>query len=144
MTALHQEFTLRSPLVWQSLVDFVRQHAKPANDAGRPLRVILTDEDADRLDEQIAFYFGVVVKATTEQAWVAGRQYSKQSWHEYFAEMFLPLIEVELPNGQLITRRQSIARGKIGVRAMAKFTEEVEAYVASELGVMLPASRGME
>lgn len=140
-TILHQEYVLRGPSAWQALCAFVRDHAKAANDAGAPLRVILTTEEQDRLDEQIAYYFGVVVKTTAEQAWVGGRQYSKDVWHEHFAQQFLPAEEIELPTGQRILRRASIAKGKIGVKAMAHFTKEVEAYVTQELGVRLPAPR---
>ena len=143
--SLYREYTLRTPNEWKALCEFVRNHAKPANDSGRPLRLIVTDEEADRLDEQIAFYFGVIVKSVCEQSWIEDsngrrRQYSKEVWHELFSQKFLPPREIELPTGQTVLKRQSIARGKIGVGAMARFTKEVEAYVTQELGVHLPAS----
>lgn len=143
--SLYREYTLRTPNEWKALCEFVRNHAKPANDSGRPLRLIVTDEEADRLDEQIAYFYGVIIKAVVDQAWVTDergvrRQYSKQVWDEYLSDKFLPCTEIELPTGQKKLVRQSKARGKIGVGAMARFTKEVEAYVTQELGVHLPAS----
>lgn len=136
---LYREFVLNGPSVWQSLVAFVRANAKACAERKRPLRVIITEEDRDRLDEQIAYYFGVVIKAMHEQAWVEGRQFSKEAWHEHMARRFLPAKEIILPDGEVILKRASIARGQIGVKAMAAFTQEVEAFAATELGVDIPA-----
>jgi hypothetical protein len=138
---LYREFVFRSPTAWHSFSRFIKDNAQACIERGSPLRVIVTEEDADRLDEQIAYYFGIVVQSTAEQAWIGGRQYSKEVWHEQFSQMFLPQKEIVLPTGQQVLKRQSIARGHIGVRAMAKFTKEVEAYVTQELGVHLPAPR---
>lgn len=115
--SLYREYTLRTPNEWKALCEFVRNHAKPANDSGRPLRLIVTDEEADRLDEQIAYFYGVIIKAVVDQAWVTDERGVRRQYS-----------------------RQSKARGKIGVGAMARFTKEVEAYVTQELGVHLPAS----
>ncbi|MRR49353.1 MAG: recombinase [Rhodocyclaceae bacterium] len=139
---LYREFTLKSPSIWKLVVSFINDNAAACIARNAPLRIIITEDEMDRLDEQIAFYFGVIVKSTAEQAWVNGRQYSKEVWHEHFAQEFLPPIEIELPTGEIITRRASIARGKIGVKAMAHYTQEVEAYVVGELGVRLPALHG--
>lgn len=133
--SLHKEFRLVHPESIANLNRFILAN----NSEKSPLRVIVTDEDADRLDDQIAYYFGVIIKSVAEQAWIGRKQFDKKVWHEYFAEKFLPNIEIELPDGKIIQRRQSVARGKIGVRAMAKYTTEVEVYAQQELGVQLPA-----
>lgn len=137
MTAeLFREFTLTTPEVGASMVNFVKQNAKAFADKGTPLRVIVTAEEMDRLDVQIAYYFGPLMKQVTEQAWVDARQYSKEVWHEHFAKLFLPATELQLPDGEIVIKRGSIARGKIGIKAMAKFTLEVEVYASQELGVI--------
>lgn len=137
-TSLFKEFRLTDPQVGTNLVNFLRSNAKPMNDAGTPLHVIVTNEELDRLDVQIAYYFGVTVKAIAEQVWVEGKQFDKETWHEYFAKKFLPEKEFQLPDGSTTLRRQSVARGKIGMKVMAKFTMEVEAHSSQEFGVEFP------
>lgn len=135
-TTIHREFTLSGPAVWTAVTAFVKANAQAMIQKGKALRIIITEDDADRLDEQIAYYFGVVIKTISEQAWIDGRQFGKEAWHEQLARDFLPPIEIQLPDGEIVIRRQSIARGKIGVKAMAKFTQEVTAFAATEIGVI--------
>jgi hypothetical protein len=132
---LYREFTLRDGGVWSSLVAFVKSNAPAFADKGTPLRVIVTEEEVDRLDEQINYYFGVVVKTISAQAWIEGQRFSKEAWHEELAKMFLPAREIITPSGEIIQKRSSIARGKISLKRMTKFIKEVEAYAAAELGV---------
>ncbi|MFM0630748.1 recombinase [Paraburkholderia xenovorans] len=133
---LYREFTLRDGGVWSSLVAFVKSNAPAFADKGTPLRVIITEEETDRLDEQIRYYFGVVVKTIAEQAWIEGRQFSKEAWHEELAKMFLPTREITTPSGELVLKRSSIARGQISLKRMTKFTKDVEAYASTDLGVV--------
>lgn len=134
--ALYREFTLRDGGVWSSLVAFVKSNAKAFADKGTPLRVIVTEEEIDRLDEQIRYYFGVIVKSIAEQAWIEGRRFDKDAWHEELAKMFLPTREITTPSGEIILKRSSVARGHISLKRMTKYIKEVEAYAASELGVI--------
>lgn len=63
VNSLYREFTLRSPADAGAMVNFIKSNAAAFVDKGTPLRVIVTEEEMDRLDEQIKYYFGVVVKA---------------------------------------------------------------------------------
>jgi hypothetical protein len=135
VSALYREFTLRSPHEAGAMLSFVKSNAAAFAEKGTPLRVIVTEDEMDRLDEQIRYYFGVVIKAMAEQIWLEGRQFTKDAWHELMARKFLPAKEVLMPDGEIVLKRASIARGQIGVKAMAKFTQEVESYAASEHGV---------
>jgi hypothetical protein len=136
MTTLYREFRLNSANEAGAMLAFVRSNAKPFAEKGTPLRVIVTEEEHDRVDEQIAYYFGVVVKTIAEQAWIGGRQYSKDEWHEELAKRFLPSKELTLPSGEIVIKRGSVARGHISFKKMTKFIQEVEAFAASELGVI--------
>jgi len=133
--ALHREFLLTGEVPAAAMWQFVKSNARPFAERGHPLRVIVTDEEEDRLEQQIRYYFGVVMKAVAENVWVDGQQFSKEVWHQHFARKFLPPTEMILPDGEVVIVRASIARGKIGVRAMAKFTEEVLSEIATEHGV---------
>lgn len=132
---LYREFVITGPGPWGAMIAFLKANVRAFIERKRPLRVIIAEEEQDRLDEQIRYYFGVTVKAVSEQAWVNGQRFSKEVWHEHFARMFLPAREIILPDGEVILKRASIARGQIGIKAMAEFTHQVEAYAAGELGV---------
>lgn len=132
---LYREFVITGPGPWGAMIAFLKANVRAFIERNRPLRVIVVEEEQDRLDEQIRYYFGVTVKAVSEQAWVNGQRFSKEAWHEHFARMFLPPKEIVLPDGEVVIKRASIARGHIGIKVMAEFTQQVEAYAATELGV---------
>jgi hypothetical protein len=137
--ALYREFVISTPSVASILWRFLKLNASVFASKGTPLRVIVTEEEMDRLDEQIAYYFGVTVKTIAEQVWINGRQFDKDAWHEELAKKFLPTRELLLPDGEIILKRSSIARGKISLKKMTAYIQEVEAYAASELGVEFAA-----
>lgn len=139
--ALYREFVISTPAVASILVNFLKSNAGVFADKGTPLRVIVTEEEMDRLDEQIAYYFGVTIKTIAEQVWISGRQFDKDAWHEELAKKFLPTKELLLPDGEIILKRSSIARGKISLKKMTTYIQEVEVYAATELGVVFDDAR---
>ena len=53
---LYREFVLRSPAAWQALAQLVAANAKAFIDRGRPLRVIVTEDEKKRTTQANAFY----------------------------------------------------------------------------------------
>lgn len=139
MTALYREFTLNSPAAWRDFKAVVRENAKPHNDAGKPLRVILTSSESKRSSEANAFYWSFVLPQIAEQAWVDGRQHSKEVWHEYFAQAFAEKIEFALPDGEILIRRKSTSEMRVG--EFSNYIKQVESFAATELGVRFVESR---
>ena len=133
MTALYREFPLRNPSVWLALVAFVKANAAACMDRGRPLRVIVTEDEKKRNTEQNHRLWGYLYKTIAEQAWVDGKQFSKEVWHEHFARMFGVCEEMILPDGEIITRRKSTTEMTVG--EFADFMTQIEVYAAQELGV---------
>ena len=133
MTVLYREFPLRSPSVWLALVAFVKANAAACVDRGRPLRVIVTEDEKKRNTEQNRRLWGYLYKTIAEQAWVDGKQFSKEVWHEHFARMFGVCEEMILPDGEIITRRKSTTEMTVG--EFADFMTQIEVYAAQELGV---------
>jgi len=133
MTALYREFPLRNPSVWLALVAFVKANAAACMDRGRPLRVIVTEDEKKRNTEQNRRLWGYLYKTIAEQAWVDGKQFSKEVWHEHFARMFGVCEEMILPDGEIITRRKSTTEMTVG--EFADFMTQIEVYAAQELGV---------
>ena len=133
MTALYREFPLRSAAVWPSLVAFVKANAQVFAEKGEPLRVIVTADERKRNSEQNRFLWGVVYRDIAEQAWVNGRQFTKDVWHEHCARMFGVCEEMTLPNGEIIIKRKSTAEMSVGEFSI--YMTQVQAYAAGELGV---------
>ncbi|VVE82886.1 recombination protein NinB [Pandoraea sputorum] len=133
MAALYREFQLRSPSIWTNVLAFVKANAEACLEKGEPLRVIVTSDEKKRNAEQNRFYWGVALRDISEQAWIDGKQYDKDTWHEYFARMFGVSDELTLPDGEIITRRKSTAQMTIGEFSI--YVNQVQAWAANHLGV---------
>ena len=126
-------FILRSDTQAQSLWSFLRANWRAMAEADKPLSVTIAEYETKRSVEQNARYWGHVLKQIEAKAWVDGKQYSAEIWHEHIKRKILGC--VELPNGE--TMGQSTAG--LGVGKFADFMTKVEAYAATELGVEFTA-----
>lgn len=131
--ALYREFTLRDGGVWQAFVALVKANAPVFANRGEPLRVIVTSEERKRNAEQNKFYWGALLRDIADQAWVDGRQFSKDTWHEFFARKFGVCEDVTLPDGEVIVRRKSTTT--MSVHEFSEYMNQVQAHAAAELGV---------
>jgi len=94
-------------------------------------RYILTIKRRTRTDKQNRRYWGNgVLKQIAEQAVVNGKLYPAEVWHEQFKRQFIGVIE--LPNGQVIGASST----KLTTAEFCNFSDQVEAFAASELGVV--------
>lgn len=83
-----------------------------------------------RTSKQNRRYWGNgVLKQIAEQAAVNGRLYSAEIWHEQFKRQFIGV--EELPSGELIGKSSA----GLDTVEFCAFSDQVEAYAASELGV---------
>lgn len=137
MTHLYREFHLRGPEVWSVFVAFVKANAKALADAGTPLRLIATTSEAKRNSEQNKRYWGHVLKTIAATAWVDGKQFPADTWHEFFARKFGICEDVTLPGGEVISRRRSTTEMTVG--EFTEYMTEVEAHAMSHLGVTFEA-----
>lgn len=131
--ALYKEFTLRNGSVWNLLVAFVKANAPGCADKGQPLRVIVTAEERKRNEVQNRFYWGAVLRDISAQAWVDGKQFDKDTWHEYFARLYGVLDEVTLPDGEIVTLRKSTTKMSVG--EFSTYLNAIQAYAAGNLAV---------
>lgn len=132
-TLIYREFVLRGTGVWQALCAFIKATAADCLKRGKPLRVIVTQDEKLRTSAMNRRYWGPVLKKISEQAWVSGKQFTPDVWHEYFALKFGYLDEVVLPDGEIITRRKSTT--KMTADEFSNYMAQVEAYASMELGV---------
>ncbi len=115
-------------------------------DAHKPLEVIIREEKKSRTMDQNALMWSGPLRDIAEQAWVEGRQYSAEVWHEFFKREFLPNASgegtkdgyqkwVDLPTGVTVLVGSTT---QLTVRGMSDYLEQVYAYGAS-LGVQFGA-----
>lgn len=93
-------------------------------------RWVLTITRRKRTSKQNRRYWGNgVLKQIAEQATVNGRLFSAETWHEQFKRMFIGVIE--LPDGTF----QGMSSTELDTAQFCEFSDKVEAYAATELGV---------
>jgi hypothetical protein len=131
--ALYREFKLKDGGAWNAVVAFIKANAPTFADKGEPLRLIVTAEEKQRNAAQNRFYWGAVLKQIAETGWVDGRQYDKDTWHEFFARRYGVLDELTLPDGEIITRRKSTTQMSVG--EFSEYLNQVQAYAGETLGV---------
>ncbi len=130
---LFREFVIRTPDVALGLAAYLKQHAGRAAARGRPLRVLIVEAEQPRTPAQNKRYFSFLLKAIAAQAWVDGRQFDADVWHEHLAGRYGYLKEVVMPSGEIVTRRKSTT--EMSVAEFSEFMQQVEAYASTELGV---------
>lgn len=70
-----------------------------------------------------------VLAQIAEQAAPGGKLFPADIWHEQFKRQFIGVIE--LPNGQVIGKSSTT----LSTKEFCDFSDDVEAYAATELGV---------
>lgn len=94
-------------------------------------RWVLTISKRKRTKPQNARYWGGgVLKQIAEQATVDGKLYAAETWHEVFKRKFIGVIE--LPDGDI----QGMSSTGLSTSEFCEFSDQVEAYAATELGVV--------
>lgn len=135
--SLHREFKLENDRVLQIAINFLSTNWKPLADDKTPLFLICTTAEEKRRAQQNKYYFGAVIRSIAEQAWINGKQFSAEAWHEQMARTYGTFKDVTLPDGEVVVKRLSTT--EMSVKDFAKYTEQVTVYGATELGIRFPA-----
>ena len=138
---LNREFNLTSKEATEAAINFVRNNWESFSTTETPLFLIVSTAEKKRRDRANRFYWGVVIKSIVEQAWVNGRQFHADVWHEYYASKFGIHKEMTLPNGKQVLKRLSTT--EMSIKDFAEYTEKVTVEAASELAVRFPAQEFM-
>ena len=115
-------------------------------DQSKPLELLIREEVKARKPDQNSLMWAGPLKDIAEQGYVDGRTYTAEVWHEHFKREFLPeSYDPELckredyrkwdytPSGERILVGSTT---DLTVRGFALYLTQVEAYAASELGVV--------
>lgn len=130
-------FVLRSEAVRDSLIAVIRN--LPI-DESKPLQVVVSEETKQRGLDANAYYW-VRAGEIADQAWLEGRQYSAEIWHEYFRRNVMA-DEITLKDGTVRSKWIELPDGSLTVvsttqlerKCFATYVTMVEAFGAS-LGV---------
>lgn len=123
-------------------------------DSENPLEILIREPVKQRGMDQNALYWAGPLRDISEQAWVGGRQYSAEIWHESFKRDYLPeeddsdLVELVkdpftwrkwdwTPNGDRVLIGSTTQLTK---RGFSQYLEQIHAY-GSLLGVEFSARR---
>lgn len=127
---MQRMFVLRTEEHAQSLWAFLRSNWRAMAAAEKPLAVTVAQHKDKRTLEQNKRYWAIL-NEIAEQAWVAGKQYSAEAWHEHFRQTFIGMID--LPNGNKV----GISTTTLNIEEFGAYMTKIEAYATSELGCQI-------
>lgn len=133
---MNKTIILRGPSNAQQLWAFLKANWEAMADAGKPLAVSITEAKSKRSTDQNRRYWALVTEVA-EQAWIDGKQFSKDAWHELLARKFGVCKEITLPDGGIVLVREST--GDMDVQTFSAYMTRIEVYAAQELGLELSA-----
>ncbi len=125
---LARTFIIRGPEQARALHAFLKANAAALAEQGRPLAVEVREHKAKRSGQQNRRYWAVL-RFISENAFVAGRQFSDDAWHEHFRRQFIGC--EDLPDGSTV----GISTTTLDVGAFNDYMARVEAYAATDLGL---------
>lgn len=131
---MNKTIVLRGDTQAQSLWAFLKQNWRAMADAGKPLAVSITEAKSKRSSDQNRRYWALITEVA-EQAWVDGKQFSKDAWHELLARKFGVCKEITLPDGEIVLVREST--GDMDVATFTAYMTRIEVFAAQELGLEL-------
>ncbi len=89
MSALSRVFVLRTPDQAALLHAFLKNNAAAMAEQGQPLEVRVTVWKPHASDAQRALIW-IINEQIAQQAWVRGRQFDAETWHEHAKRELLP------------------------------------------------------
>jgi hypothetical protein len=129
---LRRHFILRQEGHFRQLLGFIGANWQACADNGKPLSVEVTEYKSQRSIPQNNLYWKRL-EEIADNAWVDGKQFSRDAWHHEFGSQFLP--KIPTPSGELVP----VSTTTLDVAEFTEYLNKIEAYVASNLGLELAA-----
>lgn len=126
--SLLRAFIVRDELVKRGLFAFVESNWLALARQDRPLYVTISEFKAKRSLPQNSFYWALLSEIS-DNAWITGKQYDREAWHHFYADLFLPKREV--PGGILYP----VSTTTLDVAEFGQYLDKIQAHATSELGV---------
>lgn len=128
MATASRLFVLRADSNAQALWAFLRSNWRQMADAGKPLAISVAEHKSKRSIEQNRRLWAIL-REIEAGAWLGGKQFSADAWHEEFKRKFIGV--EELPGGGSI----GISTTTLNVEEFAAYMTRIEVYAATDLGV---------
>ena len=126
---MKKQFLIHNPHIINHVHNFLNQNYQGVLNTGEVLEVNICLHKSKRNLEQNK-RLHAMLQEIANKAWVEGKQFSMETWKEYYKRMFLGVIE--LPNGNLMANPTH----KLNTKECAEFMQKVEAHAVSEFGVV--------
>ena len=123
-------FVLREPRHLEALTAFLAANWKAMSGTKHPLMVECKPESSKRSIIQNKYYWAILHQIE-EQAWVEGRQYASEVWHEAAKRRFIGC--ADLPGGGTM----ALSTTELSTKEFADYVTRVEVWAQQELGVCL-------
>jgi NinB protein len=120
-------YVVRDERVLARVLAMIRGNWQAMAASAHPMVVHLSTEAATRSQEQNRRYWALLSDIAAS-AWVDGKRFDKDTWHEEFRQRFLPRIDG--PSGSY-----PVSTTTLTVREFAHYMGQVEAYAATELAL---------
>jgi hypothetical protein len=128
---MSQIYVLRNPDIAKRMIAQIKMLAGPAAAAGRPLMVSIEEYGAKRSTQANARYWALL-EEISEQAYVNGKQFGRDTWHEYFKNTFAP--KQEGPAGLM-----PISTSQMNKEVFSAYVTKIEVFAVQQLGVEFAA-----
>lgn len=128
--SFQKQFVLRNEINAKALYAFLKQNWRAMANKGHPLAVTVSEYKSKRSVEQNKRYW-LILNQIAESAWVNGRQFSADAWHEHYKRLFIGV--EELPSG----KEAGISTTTLDIEEFGNYMTRIEANAAQELGVEL-------
>ena len=125
---MNRLFILRGEQNYAALQTLLNANWKALAETERPLCVSIEQYTEKRSAAQNRRYWALL-NEISEQAWVGGKTYSADAWHTEFAGRFIGFEET--PSGH----RSPISTTTLNVVEFGEYTNKIEVFAASDLGV---------
>ena len=127
---MKRTFIIRNRRVLENLLAFVASNWEAMAGTKHPMQVDIQPEATKRSVRANRRYWAVL-NQISEQAWVAGKQYASECWHELAKRKFIGCID--LPGGGLL----AMSTTDLSTKEFANYCQQVEAWAQTELGCEL-------
>lgn len=130
---MRRTFILRDDRNATALYAFLKANWRAMADQDKPLAVEIR-EHKDKRSVEANKYYWQLLKFIAGNAWINGKQYSKEAWAEHFKQSMIGY--EELPSGKQI----GISTTTLNVAEFAEYLRNIEQYATTELGLEIPAN----
>jgi len=127
MSDFSASYIIRDEKILARAIAMIRGNWQAMAGRNEAMVVHLTADSATRSQEQNRRYWALLSDIAAS-AWVDGRQFDKDVWHEEFRQRFLPRIDG--PSGSYPVSTTSLT-----VKAFAHYMEDVSIFASQELGL---------